>query len=479
MIERALGILVEPGSVVELRVPKAARRATVSGYYNDVRKLAESAADMSGKAEGVYVTLNPVRPDLIARAANRLIDYAKHTTANHDVLRLWSFLIDFDPVRPSGISSTDVEHEAALERARQCRDWLSAQGWAEPVFADSGNGAHLRYRIELPNDNQSSDLLRRCLEAVAFRFTNQSVEVDLATYNPARLVKVYGTLAAKGDSLPERPHRLARLLDAPGALLTVPLEKLEALARRIPKSEGRTVTREKRKRNNEFDLQFWIDLHRLDVDGPTSWNGGKRWIFRHCPWNPDHRDRSAYIVQCANGAIAAGCHHKSCDGKEWHSLRDLLEPGWRDPKPHNNSGKPTEEVILPPQDRVAEFPVDALPMPMARYVREVSESLSCPPDLVGVPALSALGAAIGTSRVLKLKPDWRERPVLFSAMVSDRGTLKSPALDKALKPTYDFQKQLQAKFEEAQATWEWREMEGEQAKRAASAQPQTLSRQIQ
>src|SRR5206468_1717626 len=32
----------------------------------------------------------------------------------------------------------------------------------------------------------------------------------------------------------------------------------------------------------------------------------------------------------ANGAIAAGCHHSGCQGKDWHALRDAVEPGWRD-----------------------------------------------------------------------------------------------------------------------------------------------------
>jgi hypothetical protein len=79
-----------------------------------------------------------------------------------------------------------------------------------------------------------------------------------------------------------------------------------------------------------FDLAQWIDEHGLDVREKQDWRGGKRWIFRVCPWNSAHRDRSAYIVQFASGAIAAGCHHNSCHGRDWHALRDLVEPGWRE-----------------------------------------------------------------------------------------------------------------------------------------------------
>src|SRR5438552_2192086 len=115
-IRRALCLVVEPGTVVELRVPHT-RRGTVSGYFNDVDALTRAAAQWSGKAPGIYITVNPVNPALLARAANRVEDYVRHTTADGDVLcRLW-LLLDFDPVRSAGISSSTAEHEAALNRA--------------------------------------------------------------------------------------------------------------------------------------------------------------------------------------------------------------------------------------------------------------------------------------------------------------------------------------------------------------------------
>src|SRR5262245_61488528 len=57
--------------------------------------------------------------------------------------------------------------------------------------------------------------------------------------------------------------------------------------------------------------------------------GGSRWVLNPCPWNSDHTSRAAFIVQFPNGAIAAGCHHNGCAGKDWHALRDVYEPGWR------------------------------------------------------------------------------------------------------------------------------------------------------
>jgi len=60
-------------------------------------------------------------------------------------------LIDCDPVRPSGISATDDERKTAADIARQIGRYLRREGWPEPFVADSGNGYHLLYSVDLPN----------------------------------------------------------------------------------------------------------------------------------------------------------------------------------------------------------------------------------------------------------------------------------------------------------------------------------------
>jgi len=48
--------------------------------------------------------------------------------------------------------------------------------------------------------------------------------------------------------------------------------------------------------------------------------------------------------------------------------------------------------------------------------------------------LPLLGAAIGTSRVLEVKPGWREGPRIYAAIVAEPGSKKSPALDLVNTP---------------------------------------------
>src|SRR5579871_4151687 len=71
-IQQALTSLTENGQVIELRVLGLnGKRRTDSGYFNDIQKLAKAAVSYDGRAEGIYFTVNPVNPALLARANNR------------------------------------------------------------------------------------------------------------------------------------------------------------------------------------------------------------------------------------------------------------------------------------------------------------------------------------------------------------------------------------------------------------------------
>jgi hypothetical protein len=238
-IQRALALMVD-SEVFEIRIPKAGRYRTIRGYFNDLSAAVKSAEAWSGQAPAVYITLNPVNPALLARANNRMETFAESTTSDTDILSRRWFLIDVDPKRPAGISSSHSEHAAALEKARQVRAWLTEQGWPAPIEADSGNGGHLLYRIALSNEPDNTLLLQRALQALAARFDSAAVSVDTGVFNASRISKLYGTLACKGDDTPDRPHRMARILEAPAALDYVSLELLEELAGPVQKPESRS-----------------------------------------------------------------------------------------------------------------------------------------------------------------------------------------------------------------------------------------------
>ena len=274
-----LKLLCEPGELYELRCPKTSSDGTVSGYFDDLTKLAYHAEYWSGIAPAVYITLNPVKRDLLARAANRIQRRARETTADHEVSHRRRLLLDFDPVRPAGVSSTDDEHAAALARAKECKNWLAAQGFPEPLLGDSGNGGHLVYGLDLPNDESSRLLVEDFLKTVAREFSDSKVKLDVSVFNAARISKVYGTMACKGDNIPERPHRLSRIIDAPSSLVPVPKELLVGICRPTMSSSlgmDWTALRSESKRLNGSSsawVERFLEKHDIGVRQTKESNG--------------------------------------------------------------------------------------------------------------------------------------------------------------------------------------------------------------
>jgi len=215
-IQRGIGLLFEPGEVVEVRIPKT-RAGVVAGYFGDRGTMAAAIyrADATYRAGGVYYVLNRLDAALLGRAYNRLKEHAEYTTADNNILRRRWLPIDLDPVRPAGISSSDEEHATAIERARIIADDMAAE-WGRPIVADSGNGAHLLYRIDLANDQESLAFVSGALAELDRRYSDGRVKVDVTSANAARIWKAYGTVARKGDSIPRRPHRLSKVLEVPG-----------------------------------------------------------------------------------------------------------------------------------------------------------------------------------------------------------------------------------------------------------------------
>jgi hypothetical protein len=212
---RAARLLMATGGVREVRALNVDRYGTVSGYSDLAERVAEMAMELDRLgAPAVYITLNECNPALQARASHRLQHRAKITTSDNDIVRRRWLLVDFDPKRPAGISSTDAEHRRAISSA--CGAWDDLRGsLGDPVVCDSGNGAHLLYPLDLPSTVEATELVRQRLASIARWSAPDDVEVDLSVFNASRITKLYGTVARKGDHTPQRPHRLSRILEIP------------------------------------------------------------------------------------------------------------------------------------------------------------------------------------------------------------------------------------------------------------------------
>lgn len=347
-IIKTLHLWCEDGRVYELRVPKTKKRGVISGYFDDFNALAVNADVLSGDVDvpAVYLTLNPVIPGLIARSANEVLDRSEVTTKDHEIDRRLLLLVDCDPNRPAGISSSDAEHTAAIERSLQIRAYLSSEGFPLSLLADSGNGGHNLYRIDLPNDPETADLVKRFLESLASRFSDAVVSVDTGVWNASRICKLYGTMVRKGSNHPARPWRQSKILDCPETLDVVPVELLRKIANVTTTTDPASVpTKKTTTRTTAPGSYAAADVEALMTDkglkfGPSSpYEGGVRWVLEECPWHDEHSDGpGGSAIFLRNGIIGFDCKHAHCQER---TIRDVLgtvngvshvEDGKKDPK---------------------------------------------------------------------------------------------------------------------------------------------------
>jgi hypothetical protein len=322
--------IVLPGSVHEVRIPAVRRGGpckfyrTQSGYFNDREKFVAAVSKVtSADAVGCYITLNPVNPDLLARANNRLIEAnTGGCTSKSDVLCFRTMLIDIDPVRPAGISATETEMNAAVEVADQVAKFLREQGFGEPIGSTmSGNGAGLLYRLpDLPNNGESASLVEQCQKTLAAAYSNSVVKIDTAVDGIASTTKIVGTVAAKGDSTPERPHRIAIAeYRRPGtAPESVPVEALRAVAALAPTESapvhsGLTGSNLDRLRDR---------LPSVDADVTEGVYGNAVMFTLSRCLICDEPDSGAKVFVYPDDKIGYCCHRNRCDDKGWSDVPD-------------------------------------------------------------------------------------------------------------------------------------------------------------
>ena len=344
-IRKAVEVLHPDGELFEIRAIDGKWNA--SGYFTDADTLIKQLQYAKIRATAnIYITLGSIKEDCYARTQHdKIIEYATPTTTDADVIGYNWLMIDLDPVRTSGVSSSDAELEAAKNKANDIYLYMKQQGWSEPVIAVSGNGVHLLYNVCIKNDEERVDLFRSALQALNAMFADSQIDVDVKTFNPARICKLYGTIAQKGANTAERPHRESYIKSIPDKIEKNDIALLRKLAAVLPADEPKP---EKYNSYNPkgFDLDTWIQEHELPVKSVSNWAGGKKWVLEHCLFNPEHKGKDAAIIQTSDGKIGYSCFHNSCSDYHWHDVRVMYEPDAYDLKSQvDESIKPNHSSV--------------------------------------------------------------------------------------------------------------------------------------
>lgn len=258
-----LKAIVPQRECIELRGQKK-DKYWMSGFFDKehLKELAHAAyvTEKSIPTSGLYVTLNTTNPALLSRRSNKFETgrIEKNTLTKDEDITNWDYLpIDVDPVRPSGISSTDAELELAYKKACEVIEYLTSLGFPLPLVACSGNGYHLLYRIDLPRSPENDLVVKTILYALDKKFSNDKTGVDIVNHNASRIFKLYGTWAKKGDSTIERPHRLSVIKQIPKPFLCVDKTVLNLFCSQYPLSDadmGGKKKKEKVQRKDPKDV---------------------------------------------------------------------------------------------------------------------------------------------------------------------------------------------------------------------------------
>lgn len=323
-IRRAVCLLHPDGDPFEVRF--IAGRWNMAGMFSDPDTLIQALGRVNPRVDSnVYITLNRVNDACYSRRhRDMFVEYQSPTVSDTDITGYQWLLIDVDPERPSGTSSTDADVKTSREVAKRILLWLRERGWPDPITAHSGNGTHLLYSIELSNTDERKKLIESSLKALGMLFSDNRMKIDLTTFNPSRVCKLYGTVARKGANTQERPHRMSHVLYVPERIEKVKSDFLVALSRLLPQEEKPAAYNGYNP--NGFDLEAWLAKYNIPVKERTSWSGGKKWILECCPFNPSHDKKDAAIIQGANGALGFHCFHNSCASYGWKEFRQLYEP---------------------------------------------------------------------------------------------------------------------------------------------------------
>lgn len=311
-----------PNQLTEVRIIGKGK-ATYSGYFTDpdtmLAEIRRHEAD-----GGIYATINEINEACAGREqANKIIKAPKATTNDGEIDTRRIIMLDFDPERPSDINATDAEVKLADQTMKAVYRYLRDQGFSAPVVAFSGNGYHLYYKVNIPNTDTNTALVKGFINALEMMFGDKNtVKVDTSVFNASRIAKIIGTKSNKGSDTKARPQRMSYFVHIPEIFKETGIEYIRKVAGEYPQVEA--PSRSNNYSTEKFDIEGFLQNYKVDVERRVKFSGGEKIILSECPFNSNHKDSAIFVMD--TGAIAFKCFHASCQNMTWRDVRLHFDP---------------------------------------------------------------------------------------------------------------------------------------------------------
>lgn len=324
-LRKTIKILKPDSQLFEVRIigSQGGQKKIISGYFTSADTLIKEFDKVDVRGRNIYITLNEINPACYSREQHDKFLQTSQTTSDSEITRYQWLFVDLDPIRPTGISSTNEELKYAEELLDPVQKYLAGWGFGKPIIAASGNGYHLLYRINIENTVHNKDVIDRCLKALSHEFDNDHVKIDTTNFNPARICKLHGTLAQKGADTKDRPHRMSRIISVSDPSEITNADILEALAEEEKSEEPPAAVKDHTR--SEFDLIGFMHDHGMTYKEDSN-ERAKIFLLDECPFDASHKNGDSKIFLYPNGAISFKCHHNSCRQYRWQDVRKKFEP---------------------------------------------------------------------------------------------------------------------------------------------------------
>ena len=117
------------------------------------------------------------------------------------------------------------------------------------------------------------------------------------------------------------------------------------------------------------------------------------------------------------------------DGDQWGSTTQDITKSVGGTSLKHGANRASADTL----DEFIAFPLDELPEILATFCREVSASVGCDASFPALTVLAVCASAIGTTRQVCLKRNWFAPCVLWTVLIGESGTQKSPPFRMAMK----------------------------------------------
>jgi hypothetical protein len=195
----------------------------------------------------------------------------------------------------------------------------------------------------------------------------------------------------------------------------------------------------------DIGLTATTSAHGAKSPDKTDWSplAGKECVI--LPDNDEAGQEYALAVAAILAKLQPAAVVKVVDLLDLPSHGDIVD--WIDARPDVEADELRQQVesladeaeAIQPERRATDikqfqpFPTDILPEPIREFVAAGARAIGCDAAMIVLPLLAALASAIGATRRIQLKDGWCEPAVLWTAIVAESGSHKSPAQELALR----------------------------------------------